>query len=143
VTERKRAERKLKQAQAYNEAILKSIPGVLYLIDENGRLVHWNKQFEILTGYDADEIKDRFVLDWFEGRQNDLSNIKSAIGTIMAQGSAANVEANLQTKDGRLIPMLYTGIRFEIGGIVQGRADGSLRPRRKTAKAHQRSGKRN
>ncbi|HOG08905.1 MAG TPA: PAS domain S-box protein [Smithella sp.] len=116
VTERKQAERELKQAQAYNEAILKSIPGSLYLIDENGRLVHWNKQFEILTGYDAHEIQDSFVLDWFKDRQNDLLNIKAGIDTIMTRGSASNVEANLQTKDGRLIPMLYTGVRFDIGG---------------------------
>lgn len=116
VTERKRAERELKQAQAYNETILRSIPGVLYLIDENGRLAHWNKQFEILTGYDAHEIQDSFVLDWFKDRQNDLSNIKAGIDTIMTRGSASNVEANLQTKDGRLIPMLYTGVRFDIGG---------------------------
>jgi PAS domain S-box-containing protein len=98
VTERKQAERELKQAQAYNEAILSSIPGVLYLIDENGRLVHWNKQFEILTGYDAHEIQDSFVLDWFKDRQNDLLNIKAGIDTIMPRGSASNVEANLSNE---------------------------------------------
>ncbi len=42
VTESKRIEQKLKTQEAFNQAIINSIPGVFYIVDENGQFVSGN-----------------------------------------------------------------------------------------------------
>ncbi|MDI6743066.1 MAG: PAS domain-containing protein, partial [Smithella sp.] len=44
ISERKHVEEDLKRTQLLNEAILETVPGILYLYDDTGHLVHWNKQ---------------------------------------------------------------------------------------------------
>ncbi|UCG06837.1 MAG: PAS domain S-box protein [Desulfobacterales bacterium] len=39
---------------------------VIFLYDENGNIVRWNKNHQILTGFSADEISHRKILDWFD-----------------------------------------------------------------------------
>ncbi|MGB5218228.1 MAG: PAS domain S-box protein [Smithella sp.] len=112
-TERKRAEEELIKASFFNEAILDSIPGILYLYDESGHLIRWNVRHEYMTGYSAGESKGRYVLDWLRGP--DISIIKNAIDEVMTKGHTST-EASLVAKDGHLIPMLFTGVRLSMEG---------------------------
>ncbi|MDD5344122.1 MAG: PAS domain S-box protein, partial [Smithella sp.] len=116
ITERKKAEEKLKQSQLFNEAVINSIPGLLYLYDDTGHLIHWNKQhFEDLTGYSGEEIKDRYILDWFGGAEPDTSIIKKGISETTTKGYGT-AEARLLTKDGNSIFMSFTGVKLNIYG---------------------------
>jgi PAS domain S-box-containing protein len=115
ITERKKAEEKLKQSQLFNEAILNSIPGLLYLYDDTGHLIHWNKQHEYLTGYSGEEIRGRYIMDWFGNVEPDTSSIKKGIDDVMAKGYGT-AEARLITKDGKSIPMYFTGVKLNISG---------------------------
>jgi len=115
LTERKKAEENLKQSQLFNEAVINSIPGLLYLYDETGHLIQWNKQHEELTGYSGEEIKDRYILDWFGGIEPDTSSIKKGMADVMAKGYGT-AEARLTTKDGNSIPMYFTGVKLNISG---------------------------
>lgn len=56
ITMRKLAEEELRNAKALTEAVFDSVPGLLYLYNEDGRLIRWNKQHEVLTGYTAEEL---------------------------------------------------------------------------------------
>ncbi|PKN38189.1 MAG: hypothetical protein CVU62_04850 [Deltaproteobacteria bacterium HGW-Deltaproteobacteria-2] len=113
VTERKKAEEELKRSIVLNKAILESVPGILYLYDNAGHLVHWNKQHEELTGYSGDEINGRYILDWFGDIEPDTSSIKKGIADVMNNGHAT-AEGRLITKDGRAIPMIFTGVKLTI-----------------------------
>lgn len=113
ITERKKAEEELIKSSFFNEAILDSIPGILYVYDESGRLIRWNVRHEYMTGYSTAELKDRYVLDWFRGP--DISIIKNVINEVMTTGHAS-AEASLVAKDGHLIPMLFTGVRLSMEG---------------------------
>jgi PAS domain S-box-containing protein len=116
ITELKRAEAELKQAHVFTEAVLDSVPGMVYLYDDAGRLVQWNKQHEEMTGYSPEEIKGRHVLEWFGGREPDTSRIKDTVCEVMGKEGRFAVEANLLTRDGRPIPMYLTGVRLTIAG---------------------------
>lgn len=116
ITERKIAEEELKRIQALNEAILDSVPGILYLFDNAGHLVWWNKMHEDLTGYSSDEMKGRHILDWFKDLEPDRTNVKNAMKEAMKTGSTS-VEARLLTKEGKTIPMFFTPRKFNIGGV--------------------------
>ncbi|HNY49054.1 MAG TPA: PAS domain S-box protein [Smithella sp.] len=113
ITGRKRTEEELIKASFFNEAILDSIPGILYVYDENGHLIRWNVRHEYVTGYSAGELKGRYILDWFRGPDIDI--IKNALNETMTKGHAW-VEASLIAKDGHPIPMLFTGVRLSMEG---------------------------
>ena len=115
VTDRKRAEEELKKALTFNEAIIDSIPGIVYLYDDTGHLVHFNKKSEEVTGYSGEELQGKQALDFFNGRQPDTSIIKNGIAETMTKGHSS-VEASMITKDGRSIPMIFTGIKLDIAG---------------------------
>jgi PAS domain S-box-containing protein len=115
VTDRKRAEEELKKALIFNEAIIDSIPGIVYLYDDTGHLVHFNKKSEEVTGYSGEELQGKHALDFFNGRQPDTSIIKNGIAETMTKGHSS-VEASMITKDGRSIPMIFTGVKLDIAG---------------------------
>lgn len=114
ITERKAAEGALIQEQQFSTSILESLPGIFYLYTyPDLRLVAWNKQHETLLGYEAEEMKDRHLCDWHlpEAREAVLLAVDAA----MEQGQN-QVEAPLLAKDGRRIPFLLTGRRFDVDG---------------------------
>ena len=115
ITERKQAEEELERIQLLNEAILETVPGILYLYDDAGHLVHWNKQHETLTGYSSDEMKGRYILDWFGDLEPDTSNIKKGISEVVATGHGS-AEGHLLTKAGDTIFMFFTGVKLKIAG---------------------------
>jgi PAS domain-containing protein len=53
ISERERAEENLRQERVFTDAVLDSVPGLLYLYDAEGHLVRWNRQHERVTGYTA------------------------------------------------------------------------------------------
>jgi PAS domain S-box-containing protein/putative nucleotidyltransferase with HDIG domain len=113
VTERKEAEEELKKVQLFNTAVLDSIPGILYLYDDTGHLIQWNKQNEEVTGYSSEELRSMHVLDWFGGLEPDTSNIINSIADVMKNGYAMT-EARIFTKSGHAIPMILTGVKLAI-----------------------------
>jgi PAS domain S-box-containing protein len=115
ITDRKKAEEELKKVQLFNAAIIDSIPGILYLYDDTGHLVHWNKQNEEVTGYSGEELKGMYMFDWFGGLEPDTSNIINSIADVMKNGHAMT-EARIITKNRRTIPMILTGVKLAIAG---------------------------
>lgn len=115
ITDRILAEEELNKAILFNKAILDSIPGILYLYDETGHLVHWNKQNEEVTGYSGEELRGMHVLDWFGGREPDTSIVNNGISEVMTKGQSV-VEASIIAKDGHLIPMILTGVKLNLDG---------------------------
>ncbi len=113
ITERKKVQEELERIQLLNEAILETVPGILYLYDDTGHLVRWNKQHEVLTGYSSDEIKGKYILDWFGGP--DTSNIQKGISEVMATGYGT-AEGHLIAKNGNTIFMFFTGVKIAIAG---------------------------
>ncbi len=115
ITERKIIEAQLGRERLLNDAIFDSIPGLLYLYDQDGRLVRWNRKHSELTGYTDRELAAMNVMDWYRDDPETQDRIAKAIGRVLEDGSGA-AEAKLQTKDGRRIPFLFTAVRLELEG---------------------------
>lgn len=115
VSARKQAERELAQERMLTQAIFESVPGLLFLYDSNGRLVRWNKAHETMTGFAADEMLGRDILDWFGGREPHASNIRAALERGLKDGMAM-VEAEMLTRDGRAVPFYFSGVAVVIDG---------------------------
>ena len=115
ISKRRQAEEHLQQERVFTNAVLDSVPGLLYLYDAEGHLVRWNRQHELMTGYSADEVGRMKLLDWFEHSPEDVPQITGGVQKALLEGYA-EAEGNLQTKDGRKILFRFNAVRLEIQG---------------------------
>ena len=115
ITEQKKATEELQREKVFTDAVLNSVPGLLYLYDSEGNLVRWNKKHEELTGYSAEELSRMKLLDWYKGQPEEIAKITAAVERIARDGHAEE-EGNLRTKSGKTILFYYTGVPLEIDG---------------------------
>lgn len=110
ITGRKQAEEIILRERDFSQAVLDSLPGLFYLFDERGRFLRWNKHFEEVSGYSADEISRMIPLDFFN--KTDGQNITDAIQRVFQTGEVS-VEAGFMSKGQTRTPYLFTGKRFQ------------------------------
>jgi PAS domain S-box-containing protein len=104
------AEQDLRVERAFFDGMLESLPGIVYVYDEAGRFLRWNRNFETVTGYAPEEIARMHPLDFFG--KGDQARVEERIAQVFQGGDAA-VEAGLLARDGATIPYYLTGRRVE------------------------------
>ena len=111
----KNAEALLQRERLFSDTIIASAPGVLYLYDQEGRFLRWNRSFETVSGYSAEEVARMHPLDFFSNGEKPL--LQKKIDEVFSEGESS-VEAGFVTKDGRSIPFFFTGRRGIFDGTV-------------------------
>jgi len=111
--ERRQAEVVAVAERAFSDTIIESMAGVLYLYDEHGQFLRWNRDFETVTGYAAHEIVQMHPAEFFSDRDRPLLTAK--IKEVFEKGEAS-VEAPLLAKNGESTPYYLTGRRIVFGG---------------------------
>lgn len=101
--------------RVFSDAVLDSVPGMLYLYDSQGKLIRWNKQHEAMTGYSSDEMTGRHIMEWFTGDQAAQRTIATEIEKAL-QGNFADARVDLRRKDGTPIAMYFTAVGMQMGG---------------------------
>lgn len=117
ITERKLAEQALQREQLFTNAILDSVPGLLYVYNANGYLVRWNKRHEAITGYSAEELAHKQILDWYQGEPDAIAAITAGVEKALREGYA-EAEGHLITKSGAKLLFAYTAVRMIVEGEV-------------------------
>src|SRR5271170_2985174 len=112
---RKNAEELLQKERLFSDTIIASVPGILYLYDQERRFLRWNRSFEIVSGYSAEEVARMHPLDFFADNQKEL--LKEKIAEVFSEGESS-VEAGFLTKDGRSIPYFFTGRKVILDGVT-------------------------
>jgi len=115
ITERKNAEEALKEERTFTDAVFDSVPGLLYLYDEDGYLRRWNKKHETLTGYSGDELFGMHVLDWFLHDKHETAVVKAGVDQAFQEGHGS-AEGILMSKNGDKTPYYFTATLLEIKG---------------------------
>jgi len=108
----KRANDELRAEKKILDDILDQLPGTFYIWDDRPRLIRWNKQHEIVTGYSSEEYPNMLPTDFFN--KNEHRAIEGALTKVFTQGEAT-IEATLVTKGGEEIPHVYTAVRTMMG----------------------------
>ncbi len=103
ITNQKLAEKALIHERDFSRQIIESLPGIFYIAEKNGRLIRWNKHFEQVTCFSADEITQINLSDLFA----DKNQLTSAMKKAFEQGQA-ELETALILKNGQSIPYLLT-----------------------------------
>ena len=112
---RKWAEDELLSEKILIDAIFNSAPGLIYLYDNQSRLVRWNKKHEEMTGYSSEELSQMSYLDWFKDDEESLKVIMEGMNRAREYGFGDG-EAKLQKKDGTIVPMYFTGSALYLNG---------------------------
>lgn len=110
---REQAENQARTERELSQGMIEALPGLVFLFDLNKRYLRWNRNTETITGYSGHELAAMSPLDYFE--PEDQPRIQRRITQALEQGEAS-VEANLRTRDGRLLPYSLTGRRLDIDG---------------------------
>jgi PAS domain S-box-containing protein len=110
---RRQAELTVRHERDFSDAIVSSLPGVLYLYDESGRFLRWNENFERVTGYSGTEIAGMHPLDFFRSEEHAL--LTARIGDVFTHGESC-VEAGFVSRDGHVTPYQFTGVLTVFAG---------------------------
>ncbi|MHB8107811.1 MAG: PAS domain S-box protein, partial [Candidatus Cryosericum sp.] len=115
MTDQRRLEREIDRERKQLQAVFDSVPGIMYLYDDQESLILWNKKHEELTGYSAEELSHMRLSDWYKGDEQSLAAVAEGVRKTVADGSG-DAEALLQRKDGTTVPMYLTAVRLDIDG---------------------------
>lgn len=114
ITELKRTQDALQKEQAFIKGLLDSLPGIFFLYSyPELRLEMWNRQHEELLGFRPEEMKERHLTDWFLPEHRQI--VLAAVETVMLEGQN-RLEGDMVSKDGELLPLLFSGIRVDNQG---------------------------
>jgi diguanylate cyclase (GGDEF)-like protein/PAS domain S-box-containing protein len=97
----------------FSEMVIDSLPGILYFYDDTKRFLRWNRNFETVSGYSADEIANMHPLDFFSEAEKQMVNER--ISEVFMVGTSF-VEANFLSKDGTTTPYYFTGRKVQFEG---------------------------
>lgn len=96
----------LETQNRFYELLIKNLPGVFYLFDNDLVFLKWNSNLEKVTGFNSEELKKITVSDLFTGEN--LNKIKNVIDETFDIGSSGG-ESMINTWDNRQIPYFFTG----------------------------------
>lgn len=106
ITDRKLASEIIVKERDFSNALISSLPGIFYLLDETGLNLRWNENLEKVTGYTTHEIAKMRATDFVPREDREL--LVSRVRKVFETGQA-NVELNLLTKSGAHVPFYCTG----------------------------------
>ncbi|MBC8039997.1 MAG: PAS domain S-box protein [Opitutaceae bacterium] len=110
---RREAEHTVRVEKDFSAAVIDSLPGVLYLYNQEGKFLRWNKNFEKVTGYSGAEIAQMKPHEFIA--PSDHEALAARIGDVFVRGSS-HVEACVQSKSGVVTPYFFTGVTVKVGG---------------------------
>ena len=88
------------------EKIIKGMPNHSYVFSEEGKLLTWNENVKILTGYSEDELNNKFVSEFIY--QPDKDRVVEKFMELLAEGDDRErvIEYRLKVKSGKVIPVI-------------------------------------
>lgn len=111
--ERKRSLRELTDEKKLTEAIINSLPGVFYMINQEGKAVWRNKRLSEISGYGINERSESKVLEFVIDEDREAA--ERAIEQAFTTGSSV-AELRFRHRDGAVRAYYCTGARIEMEG---------------------------
>ena len=113
IRDRKKAEAEIRKARELADKLIDALPGVFYFFDEQGRILRWNKEFELATGYPAEEIADMGPSDFFPDEEKEYINER--INSVFEKG-IGDAEGNFLTKSGEKTSYYFRAVLLNYDG---------------------------
>jgi diguanylate cyclase (GGDEF)-like protein/PAS domain S-box-containing protein len=113
ITEQKNTEDALRNEVRFADDLIKSLPGIFYLADKDGRFLRWNANFEEISGYSARELERAHPLDFIPEDDKQAFVGDNLIDMFTSGRSLA--ESYFLTKDRQRIPFFFTSTKAKLG----------------------------
>lgn len=113
ITERKTAEAIILREKKLSESVINNLPGIFYLYDESGQFVKWNKNFEMVTGFNKHEISQMRPVDFYE--EGEKERIRERIKGVF-EDDLPGFEVELFTKNKNKVPYYISSHSIDYGG---------------------------
>jgi PAS domain S-box-containing protein len=108
--ERRCAQALAESERQFSKTMIDSMPGILYFYNDRGQFLRWNRNFETVSGYSADEIALMHPRDFFP--QEEGPRLEARIAEVFQHGEST-LEAPFRSKDGSTHPYFFTGRRID------------------------------
>jgi len=115
ITEQHTAERQARLEKEFADKLINSLPGVFYMFGTDGRMLRWNRNFEILSGYSSEEMGKMLAIDLIAEEFKEATS--NAIQEVFTAGESS-IETSLVTKQGEALPYFCTGARVQINNDI-------------------------
>ena len=113
ITDREIIRQQILKEKELSDSIINSLPGIFYLFTKEGKYLRWNKNFETVSGYTAEEISDMHPLNFFDKDDHELLTEK--ITNVFVSGKDF-VELNFVSKSKQKFPYYFTGQAIQYEG---------------------------
>jgi diguanylate cyclase (GGDEF)-like protein/PAS domain S-box-containing protein len=110
----KNREKQLQDELDASHGLLRSLPGLFYLFDRKGRLLHWNRNFEEVSGYTSEELARAHPLDFIP--EDEKAFVAEQIREAFLTGGAGT-EFHILTKNKTRIPFLFVTETISTPGV--------------------------
>lgn len=112
----RQAEVDLRRAKVFSDTLLENLPAIIYLFDEQGRTVLWNRALEEVSGRDASNMATIMPLDLIP--EHEHAYLGSVIRNVFEQGHDSAVGHIVSSVDGHLTPYVFSGTRIALDGQI-------------------------
>jgi diguanylate cyclase (GGDEF)-like protein/PAS domain S-box-containing protein len=110
----RRLEERLAQERAFSDALLDNVDASFCLVADDGTLLRWNRQMAETLGYSDERIAAMTPLDFVSAP--DKERVREALRTVLEEGRAASIEAEIVDAEGNVRPFALDGRPVVIGG---------------------------
>lgn len=114
ITWRKELEQRLLEEKQFCEGVIESLPGNFWMLDENSNCIKWNKNVEVMYGYNSDELHDLHGIKDITASK-DLDRLQEAALQAL-RGGSGYCEYESVTKEGKRIAFAGDARRVRIDG---------------------------
>ena len=115
---RQRAERQLDERNDFNDAVLETVDALVLVLDKDGKIMHFNRACQDVTGFSPAEVRDRAIWSAFLVPE-EVALVRGGFEQLRSGKSPVEYETYLLTKHGvrRRVAWAYTAQRDADGSI--------------------------
>lgn len=99
ISDLKETERALKQERNFISGILETVGALITVLDQDGRILRFNRACEVTTGYTSDEVRGTLITDYL-ALPEEVARARSVMAQLREGSSAIECKSHWVTKAG-------------------------------------------
>jgi PAS domain S-box-containing protein len=99
ISDLKESERALQQERNFVSGIVETVGALITVLDQEGRIVRFNRTCELTTGYTLDEVRGKYIWDFFQ-LPEEVARSKSGLVHLTSDCTGHECQSHWVTRDG-------------------------------------------